>query len=87
MDVLHASMKYLLETRSGQRMLKVDRTSVQRRRKFDALRLFDKVKLIAFEAAITIVFIVWLVREVRHELGYDYEHGPREAQTDTCGEK
>ena len=41
------------------------------RKKFDPIRLFHKIKLLAFEAGITIVFIYWVVKEVRHQLGWD----------------
>jgi hypothetical protein len=41
------------------------------------LRLFHKIKIIAFEAGITIVFLFWVVKEVRHQLEWDKPEPPR----------
>ena len=42
----------------------------RRRREFDPLRLLHSIKLIAFETALTIVFLAWLAKEVSHQLGW-----------------
>jgi hypothetical protein len=42
-----------------------------RKKKLDPIRLFHKIKIIAFEAGITIVFLFWVVKEVRHQLEWD----------------
>ena len=42
----------------------------QRSRRRDPHRLFFLIKLYAIEIAATILFLTWLVRAVRHELGY-----------------
>ncbi|MBL8210535.1 MAG: hypothetical protein JNK87_07485 [Bryobacterales bacterium] len=34
----------------------------------DALSLLHNLKLLVFETGLTIVFITWVVREVRHQL-------------------
>ncbi len=41
------------------------------RKKLDPIRLFHKIKLLALEVGITIVFIFWVVKEVRHQLEWD----------------
>jgi hypothetical protein len=51
----------------------------RRRRKFDPIRLFHKIKIIAFEAGITIVFLFWVAKEVRHQLEWDKPE-PRRAE-------
>lgn len=48
----------------------------QRKKKLDRIRLFHKVKLLAFEAGITIVFLFWVVKEVRHQLEWDKPDPP-----------
>ncbi|MSV34524.1 MAG: hypothetical protein EXQ47_02855 [Bryobacterales bacterium] len=52
------------------------------RKKFDPIRLFHKIKLLAFEAGITIVFIFWVVKEVRHQLEWDRPAPPKLEQSD-----
>jgi len=42
----------------------------QRSRRRDPHRVFFLIQLYAFEITITIVFLAWLFRVVRHELGY-----------------
>ena len=49
----------------------------RRNRKYDLIRLFHKIKIIAFEAGITIVFLFWVVKEVRHQLEWDRPEPPR----------
>jgi len=53
----------------------------RRRQKLDLLRLFHKIKIIAFEAGITIVFLFWVVKEVRHQLEWDRPAPPGIEQT------
>jgi hypothetical protein len=45
-------------------------------RRFNARRLLHKIKLLAFEASLTIVFLYWLAKCVTHELAFDAPPAP-----------
>ncbi|MGA2770703.1 MAG: hypothetical protein ABSG26_07795 [Bryobacteraceae bacterium] len=40
------------------------------RRRFNPHRFFHQIKFYAIEIAATIVFLSWLVQEVKHALGF-----------------
>jgi len=58
---------------------------VPRRRRFNPHRLFRQIKLLAFEAALTIVFLYWLGKSVAHEIGLDGPPAFQPVQVDVCG--
>lgn len=42
----------------------------RRRKPFDPHRFLTEVKLFAFDLGMTVVFLVWLYNEVKHEIGF-----------------
>ena len=40
------------------------------RRRFNSHRFFHEIKSYAIEIGVTIVFLSWVIREVKHALGF-----------------